>query len=77
VSNFVGPSYHLQNREVDVQRSINLMPVVNEVAGGKSFAYLESVPGLRLFAPRYGFALLLEDGEYLLLENGVSLLLES
>jgi hypothetical protein len=65
----VGPSYHLQNREVDVQRSINLMPVVNEVAGGKSFAYLESVPGLRAFAVRSGFALLLEDSGYLVQES--------
>ena len=65
----VGPSYNLQNREVDVQRSINLMPVVNEVPSGKSVAYLESVPGLRAFAVRNGFALLLEDSGYLVQES--------
>ena len=64
----VGPSYNLNNRDVDVQRSINLMPVVNETPGGKSFAYLESVPGLRAFAVTAGFALLLEDGGRILLE---------
>lgn len=47
---FAGPSYTLNTREADVQRTVNLFPVVNEVAGGKADAYLESVPGLDLFS---------------------------
>lgn len=47
---FVGPTYELQTR-ADVQRVINMYPVMNEVIGGKSEAYLESVPGLEVFSP--------------------------
>jgi hypothetical protein len=47
---FVGPSYSLDTRKADVQRSVNLFPVANEVAGGKTAAYLQSAPGLDLFA---------------------------
>lgn len=48
---FVGPSYTLNTRKADVQRTVNMFPVANEVAGGKSAAYLESVPGLVVFSP--------------------------
>lgn len=66
----VGPSYQLQHLKADVQRSVNLYPVVNEVSGSKSVAYLESVPGLRRFSGRPGDALLQEDGvSYILLEQ--------
>lgn len=47
---FVGPSYTLNTRKADVQRTVNMFPVANEVAGGKSAAYLESVPGLVVFS---------------------------
>ena len=75
---FVGPSYNLDTREADVQRVVNLMPVVNEVAGAKSVAYLDSVPGLRNFSAAVvdQAAILLEDGAYLLTEAGGKLLLE-
>lgn len=67
---FVGPSYHLNHRDADVQRSVNLFPVVNETPGGKNFAYMESVPGLTAFSGgnETGF-ILLEDGAYLNLED--------
>ena len=67
---FVGPSYHLQHLKADVQRSVNLYPVVNEVRGSKDVAYLESVPGLVRFSAVAGDAILLEDGSgYLLFED--------
>ena len=47
---FVGPSYHLATRKADVQRSVNLFPVMNEVVGGKTEAYLQAVPGLDVFS---------------------------
>jgi hypothetical protein len=47
---FVGPSYHLNTRKADVQRTVNLFPVMNEVAGGKTGSYLQSVPGLVEFS---------------------------
>ena len=73
---FVGPSYSLNARKADVQRAVNLEPVVHEVAGGKSIAYLDSTPGLTMFsAPNEGF-LMLEDGGYLLLESGGRIRLE-
>jgi len=50
MSGIVGPSYVLQNRDADVQRSVNLFPVVNEVQGARSVAYLDSVPGLTVFS---------------------------
>lgn len=73
---FVGPSYHLQNREADVQRTVNLMPVVNEVAGGKSFAYLDAAPGLRVFSAVDPATFLMnEDTGLMLQENGAFLVL--
>jgi hypothetical protein len=66
---FVGPSYNLNNREADVQRAINLLPVVHEVPGGKRFTYLDSVPGLTAFSVVAGDAILLEDEGYLALES--------
>ena len=67
----VGPSYNLQHRAADVQRSVNLYPVTVELPGGKSVAYLDSVPGLREFSssPVAQSSLLMESGGYLLLEN--------
>lgn len=47
---FVGPSYSLNTRKADVQRAVNLYPVTNEVAGGKSESYLQAVAGLDLFS---------------------------
>lgn len=78
MNKFVGPSYHLNVRKADVQRAVNLMPVANEVPGGKSVAYLDSVPGLVSFsaATDPGAFRLLEDGMLRLLENGGIRLLE-
>lgn len=49
---FVGPSYSLTTRKADVQRSINLMLKQTESGTGKAALnfYLESIPGLTLFA---------------------------
>ena len=47
---FVGPSYALNRKAVDTQRSVNLFPVANEAPGGKSGSYLDSVPGLTVFS---------------------------
>jgi hypothetical protein len=70
---FVGPSYSLQHRKADVQRVVNLMPVVNEVPGGTTVSYLEQVPGLAIFSLAYlegSIYLLLENGNYVLQEKG-------
>lgn len=50
---FIGPSYSLNTRKADVQRSVNCYPVANEVAGGKTGEYMQSVAGLDLFSPVY------------------------
>lgn len=47
---FVGPSYDLDTGKADRQRAINLFPVANEVAGGKTDSYMQSVPGLDVFS---------------------------
>lgn len=48
---FVGPSYHLDTREADVQRTVNMYLVMNEVEGGRTPRHLKSVPGLVTFSP--------------------------
>ncbi len=68
---FVGPSYHLNTRRADVQQTVNMFTVKTEAPGGKSVAYLDSIPGLRQFSTSLG------DGGFLLLESGGFLLLES
>jgi hypothetical protein len=76
---FVGPSYELQHRKADVQRVVNLMPVINEVPGGKSVAYLDSVPGLSTFSvptDQNESYLMLENGNFLLNEDGTLIQLE-
>lgn len=75
---FVGGSYELNVRKADVQRAVNLFPVMNEVPGGKSIAYLDSIPGLMAFSvdTKVTGAILLESGFYLLQESGGKLLLE-
>ena len=77
MTSFVGPSYSLNVRKADVQRVVNLMPVVNEVPGGKNVAYLDSTPGLTVFSdPTDEYAALLwTEGGYLLQENGGKILL--
>ena len=78
MSKFVGPSYRINARKADVQRSVNLMPVVSEMPGAKVSMYLESIPGLKEFSPgvtEFG-ALLQENGAYILQENGAFILLE-
>lgn len=47
---FIGPSYSLNTRKADVQRAVNLFPVANEVVGGKTGSYMQSVPGLDEFS---------------------------
>lgn len=73
---FVGPSYALNHRKADAQRAVNLMPVPNEVLGGKSHAYLDSVPGLRVFSANDLALLLTETDGYMLTEDGGFILLE-
>lgn len=74
---FVGPSYQLNARKADVQRAVNLFVVQNEAAGGKSVAYLDSIPGLTEFSTDSVVtgAILLENGGYLLTEAGFKILL--
>lgn len=48
---FVGPSYKLDTLEADCQRVVNMYPAADEVGGGKTGVYLESIPGLDLFSP--------------------------
>lgn len=71
---FVGPSYTLQHRKADVQRAVNLMVAPDEAGGGKSAAYLDSVPGLTTFSAFP--VLLLETGAFILYENDGYVLLE-
>ena len=47
---FVGPTYALDARTFDCQRSVNLYPIVSEVGTSKSVTSLISVPGYELFA---------------------------
>lgn len=47
---FIGPSYQLDDRKADVQRSINLMPTLIESGTGKTDVFLEPVPGLTVFS---------------------------
>ena len=46
---FVGPSYTLDVRTADVQRSVGLYPAPNESGTAKSAYMLKSIPGLILF----------------------------
>lgn len=50
---FIGPSYALDTGKADRQRVINMFPVANEVAGGKTGSYFQSVPGLDVFSAPY------------------------
>jgi len=51
---FIGPSYDVEARSFDVQRSINLYPIVAEVANTKSVTALRRTPGLKLFSTAPG-----------------------
>lgn len=75
---FVGPAGQLNVRKAAVQRTVNMYLSGPEVAGGKSPAYLESIPGLTVFSDDASDtgALLLESGGYLLLQSGGKILLE-
>jgi len=46
----IGPSYDLATPKADVQRTVNMFPVMNEVVGGKTGAYFQQVPGLDVFS---------------------------
>lgn len=73
---FIGPSYTLNARKADTQRAVNIFPVMNEVAGGKSVSYLDSIPGLTEFSVVAPVgALLMESRFYLLTEGGFRILL--
>jgi hypothetical protein len=51
---FIGPSYQLDTRKADTQRSVNLFLKSVESGTGKARYILESVPGLDLFATLSG-----------------------
>ena len=79
MANIVGPSYTLNTRKADVQRAVNLFPVINETKSGKSVAYLDSVPGMNEFSTgitELG-VILLESGGKVLQENGAYIYLET
>lgn len=54
---FVGSSYRMDARSFDVQRSINLYPLVSESNHSKSPTALRAAPGLELFATAGGGAI--------------------
>ena len=54
---FVGSSYRMDARSFDVQRSINLYPIVSESSFSKSKTSLRGCAGLRLFAEVGGGAI--------------------
>lgn len=79
MTRFVGPSYNINWRRADVQRSVNMYVRVNEAPGGKSPAYLDAVPGLDTFSRALAplAALRIENSAgYILQENGGRILLE-
>jgi len=76
MSEIVGASYNLDVREADVQRTINLMPIVSESEGAKAVTSLQSTPGLVLFSVTVLGYLLQETGDYLLQENAGRIVLE-
>lgn len=47
---FIGPSYELTTRKADVQRVVNMYPMLIASGTGKSPALLQSIPGLTLFS---------------------------
>ncbi len=47
---FVGPSYQMDARSFDVQRTVNLYPLMAEVQGTKAVTALRGTPGRELFA---------------------------
>lgn len=47
---FVGPSYDVEAKSFDVQRSINMYPIMAEVQATKSVSALRKVPGFKTFA---------------------------
>lgn len=46
---FVGPSYTLDVRGADCQRTVNMFPAIVESGSGKAAAILQRIPGLSLF----------------------------
>lgn len=46
---FIGPSYTLRSRNIDAQRTVNLMPMVDETRQGKTVSAFIHTPGLRTF----------------------------
>jgi hypothetical protein len=51
---FVGPSYQMQARSFDAQRSINLYPILSESGTSKSVAALRGTAGLKLYTTSQG-----------------------
>lgn len=48
---FVGGSYELARKAMDVQRAVNLCPTQVESGNAKSRLFLKATPGLRQFSP--------------------------
>lgn len=51
---FVGPSYDTEAKSFDVQRTINMYPIVSEVQNSKSISALRKTPGLQLYTTVIG-----------------------
>ena len=47
---FVGPSYQLNTRKADVQKTVNMFVAIREMPSGKTQPYLKSVAGLTVFS---------------------------
>jgi len=86
----VGPSYDMDARSFDVQRTINLYPLMTEVEGSKSVSALTRTPGLSLFAMAGGGPvrgaisstsnrafIVSGNGFYEIEENGTAVLIDS
>lgn len=50
VAGFVGPTYTMDSRQFDCQRSVNLIPLVSETGTSKSVTALRSAPGYKMYS---------------------------
>ncbi len=73
---FVGPTYNLQSRPADVQRTVNMVPKLIEPGTERERWAFSDVPGLSVFGNAFGF-ILMETSGYVLNEVNGHIQLES
>jgi predicted ATP-grasp superfamily ATP-dependent carboligase len=67
----VGPSYNLNSKPADVQRTVNMVPRLIEPGTERERWAFKDVPGLTAFGSSGLFFILMESGGYILNEaNG-------